>query len=480
MEGEKHWRPLNEVSIPVFGASSTSLNDSVYLIGGQTAGNKNPQTVLQVRNFDLNTMNWNPMAINANKTLNRAYHASASLGDSVYIFGGAAASLQGGQETLLSEVVKCTPGSLEGLKCVPTHSPSAERKGHSASTMGAGDLMQKIVLFGGSSAEGTCDSSDLLVYVGDDEVNMGEDGDVLKCVPCNGPAPSPRSHHATAVAGRRLEYLIVSAGWDGANAFDDLWLCDTTNILSGRSLEPEEVIPVKGKKKDEAPIPELYTWHQIHLAEPMEGRFMHGCWATCAGTLDDGLRIGVFGGMSSFGPIGHESMLQYVVEFDGKECTAQLEFAPETDRDSSAVADDTRYGFNTETIYENGIPALIFVFGGKHLNCFSECCVLDENADISAHLAACLPLPNADEEEEESNIKVINYPNGDVYEGEVFVDIDEQQSEVVASTPQIRHGQGVMKYADGAVYEVSTALHVMLYIQYTMSFCPSVLSKAIR
>ena len=453
MEGEKQWRPLNDVSIPVFGASSSSLNESVYLIGGLTAGNKNPQTVLQVRNFDM--MNWSPVAVNANKTLNRAYHASATLDGSVYIFGGAVASNLDGNEILLSEVVKCTPDSLEGLKCVAFHSPSAELKGLSASTMGAGDLLQKMIVFGGSSAEGTCDSSDLLVYVGDDEEQMITNDDVLKTVvAANGPAPSPRSHHASAVAGHRQEYLIVAGGWNGSEAYDDLWLCDTTNLLSGRALEPEEVNPVKGKKKDEVPIPDLYTWHQICLAEPIDGRFMHGCWATCPGTLDDGLRIGIFGGMSACGPIGHESMLQYVVEFDGQECNAQLEFAPETGREDIG-GEDTRYGFTTETIYENGLPTLIFVFGGKHMACDSHCCVLDPSSDIAAHVAACVPLPDEDKNgEEESNIKVITYPNGDVYEGEIFVDVEEDAMVEVEDTAQIRHGQGVMKYADGAVYEV--------------------------
>jgi hypothetical protein len=460
MEGEKLWRPLNDVSIPVFGASCSSLQESVYLIGGHVAGNKTPQTVLQVRNFDMNVMNWSPVAVNANNALNRAYHASATLGDSVYVFGGAVASQVGGHEIILDEVVKCTPDNLEGIKCVPSHCPNAQLKGLSASTMGCGDLLQKIVLFGGSSAEGTCDSSDLLVYVGNDPEEIIE-GEQLKRVPCPGPAPSPRSNHAVAVAGHRQEYLIVSAGWDGAQAYNDLWVCDMTNLLSGRALEPEEVNTApKGKKKDEVAIPDLYTWHQISLDEPLEARFMHGCWARCAGSLHDGLTIGVFGGMSAFGPIAHQSMLEYAVEFDGAECSAELKSASDSHSKEEDDMSSLRYGFGTETIFENGFPSLIFVFGGKNLDCDSVCCVLDGNSQIASHLATCLPLAVEDEETAESHIKLIKYPNGDVYEGEIFIDIDEEEgkeTEEVDETAQIRHGNGVMKYADGAVYEGSWA-----------------------
>lgn len=458
MDGHKQWRSLNEVSVPVFGASTAALGDSVFVLGGRTAGNRDPHTVLNVRNFDMNEMNWTAVTVNANNVINRAYHASAVLGESVYVFGGAAGALLGGNETILDEVVKCTPDDLEGIKCVSSHSVNSQLKGHSASTMGTGDLVQRIVVFGGSSAEGTCDSNELFVYVGDDEEEI-IDGEVLKKVPCSGPAPPPRSNHAVAVTGRRQEYLVVTGGWNGAEAYDDIWLCDVTNILSGRSLEPEEVIPAKGKKKDEAPVPELYTWHQIHLAEPMDGRFMHGCWASCRGNLSDGVRIGIFGGMTAFGPTAHQSMLEYVVEFDGTECNAALENAQDHQQDSG---DDeiSRYGFSTQVVNENGSPALIFVFGGKNSNCDSECCVLDPNTQIAAHLATAVPLPsNSNDAEEESNIKVIKYPNGDVYEGEIFVDIEEEidegkeEEKVVDETAQIRHGEGVMKYSDGAVYE---------------------------
>jgi hypothetical protein len=460
MEGEKQWRNLNDISIPTFGASSSCLNDSVYLIGGLMGGNNNPQTVLQVRNFDTYIMNWSPVAINANHILNRAYHASAALGDSVYIFGGIAASLNAGTETVLDEVVKCTPSGLEGLKCVSSNSIAVQLKGLSASTMGAGDLLKKIILFGGSSVEGTCDSNDLMVYVGDDvkEEGENEDVDALKRIPSAGPAPDARSHHAYAVAGYRQEYLIISGGWNGAESFDDLWLCDTSNLLSGRTMEHEEVIPVKGKKaKDEMDIPQLFTWHQIHLADgPMDGRFMHGCWATCKGTLDDGLTIGIYGGMSEWGPMEHHAMLQLTVEFDGKECNAQVDFAPQTGRESDE--DDCRFGFTTETIYEQGMPALIFVFGGRHIHADSQCLVLDENTDIAIHFDKCLPLKNQVDDEEVSHIKNIKYPNGDMYEGEIFVDIEEEEGmeegKEIDETAQVRHGQGVMKYADGAVYEV--------------------------
>ena len=302
MDGEKRWRLLNDTSIPVYGSSCSTLNNSVYLTGGMSADNKKAPTVLQVRQFDLEEMNWVPTTINANNALNRAYHASCSLGDSLFLIGGAVATMTGGKETLLPEVLICTPDSLEGLKCVITPSPIAELKGHSACTMGAGDLLQKVVIFGGSSAEGTCDSNDIIVYVGDNEEEMS-DIDVLKKVSVNGPAPEPRSHHACAVAGRRQEYLVISAGWNGSEAFDDLWICDMTNVLSGRPLDPPPPpSPPKGKKKDETPIPQLYTWHQILMSEPIERRFMHGCWA-CSETLIDGIKIGIFGGMTAYGPV---------------------------------------------------------------------------------------------------------------------------------------------------------------------------------
>jgi len=455
MEGDKQWRLLNKTSVPVFGASSADLNDSLYVIGGRSVGNKDPQTVLQVRNFDMNELTWKPVVVNASDVLNRAYHASATLKGSVYTFGGAAAALLGGQETLLDEVVKSTPDDLEGLKCVVSHSANAQLKGHSACTLGSGVLVQRIVLFGGSNPEGTCDSNALVVYVADHEEEI-VDGELLKPVTIEGPAPPPRSHHAAAVTGYRHEYLVVAGGWNGAEAYDDVWVCDATNLLSGRPLEPEEVIPVKGKKKDEAPIPEIYTWHQIQLSEPMDGRFMHGCWAN-SNTLDEGLKIKIFGGMTAFGPVSQESMLEYAVEFEEGEYHAALECVHEPEpQDEDDVG---RYGFTTHTVYEDGTPALILVFGGQSVNCDSQCSVLDANTQIAAHLSSCVPLPRDEEEEEaDSNIKVINYPNGDVYEGEIFVDIEEEErpeaeAKGVDETAQIKHGEGVMTYADGAVYE---------------------------
>eukprot|EP00602_Paraphysomonas_sp_CaronLab_P007983 CAMPEP_0185034708 /NCGR_PEP_ID=MMETSP1103-20130426/24814_1 /TAXON_ID=36769 /ORGANISM="Paraphysomonas bandaiensis, Strain Caron Lab Isolate" /LENGTH=656 /DNA_ID=CAMNT_0027571469 /DNA_START=198 /DNA_END=2168 /DNA_ORIENTATION=+ len=383
-------------------------------------------------------MTWSGVVVNAHNVVNRAYHATAVLKEKLLTFGG-----MDGCQGVLGEVVVTTLTS-EGIKCSAFNEPSCALKGLTASSMGS--KFDKVLIFGGCSAEGKL-SSDVFVLKEPnvESCDTSEGTMSLQAVRTDGDSPPPRAFHTASVAGANRQYLIIHGGKNSnSQLLNDIWVLDCTTLLERPDSAAPEAAPAKGKllkgqKSASMTVPQP-VWSSVSFQSPIEARCLHGCTATEGG--GNGFKLFIFGGVGEEGPLTLDTLeLGVATDGTGMFSAASSSLIP---RGTAGVPSDSRcYSFSACEVLEKSNPAVVMVFGGSE-SC-SMVLVLDTESSAASDLVAALPSTASTASLPSDTTVHIEYSNGDVYDGEVIPATEDKEA--------VRQGRGKMTFADGTVYE---------------------------
>ncbi len=496
------------------GASMVFLGDKGYVIGG-TGISDSQSPWLQLDSISLPSGEWDSTIINTGGVLNRAYHGSGAIQATkkVYVFGGVCTA---SSDIYSSDVIEVETTSIFGMKA-SVYEPGAGNagavatKGLSVTVVGKPSVAERIVLFGGQNKEGT-NSNDLWLFTPLREEQLkqfnapqpaAEDEEAaapdlmekpspwlqLTCAD-DTEGPCARSFHTCVVAGQDRSLLLLFGGKDAAGALlDDLWMCDLSEVIESLNPMLSTENDGEGEEKGEEPpmepkeVVSTVKWVKLmDSAKGVGGRFLHSAFSFLSpqqeGSVPDPLiYLKIFGGVGTSGPS------------DGLAWTTSINLSPEErepDEDGNGGCDGSPCASNFEAEKKMGLP----------LQSFAGCCVgvhstesvptslvmalsgaegavlvTDDTVDLALATkrecirkvkeakAAAAALANANNPAEEESVsstglpKKVNYPNGDMYEGNLKLPSDFAEGDPVVPTKLIRHGRGTMTYKEtGEVY----------------------------
>lgn len=432
---EKNWTSFSNKSFSVFGSSSCILNDIVYVIGGIDQNNNNSESHNNVRiaTFDLITMTWKSMMINTNGILNRSFHASAVVGSSIYTFGGS--TILGNLDEIFEISI-----TLEDIKCNTSKFPNLGIIGLSASKFSIPNIGERVFLYGGISSNGNY-LSDIQIF----EPNELLENSKLTTLQTESEIPPPRAYHSSIVCGDNKQLLIIHGGRGNSGLLNDIWILDTSPLNVSIETTPIVDPKVKGGAKSgkavatSTPLP---FWSQVIVNTSLPNRCLHSSYTK---SIDKKIYLHIFGGIGEYGIYSTDF---YDIEINQETGNKYIEQSINIPTEQNSTK---RYGFSTTDIKENDRSVMLLVFGGiQKLNKqsleLSELIILDDNSNIAQHSKSLLPelFPQVDDSLNDLNVH-IEYPSGDVYDGEILRDGD----------TMYKHGRGKMTYADGSIYEVS-------------------------
>ena len=265
-------------------------------------------TYLQVRVLHVPTATWSPSVIVSNGLFNRAYHASATIRDEVFLFGGVSKVGNGTALEACLDVIRVRKGTF-GYKSNVLSLEEHQHVAKSASTVGlsattCGKEQDCVVLFGGyqhavngSAIGGVYTNSVYLFRAVEEKLEVGpSDGSqsprpnhlskkvkyMMKQVDVdtNGATPPPRAYHtATLVtpnpSNPNQAFLVIFGGeTEGKHMLNDMWILDLTEVLNAEYHVPEvappvvETKPAKGGKasKNDPVVPlktNVATWMKV-------------------------------------------------------------------------------------------------------------------------------------------------------------------------------------------------------------------------
>jgi len=439
---EKDWILVDKRNFPVHGASAhyDRQMEHCLVIGGWNRSY--PQNYLSIFCFNITDIRWAQIMINTSGICNRAYHAGATLRRNIYLFGGII-SEPSHHEELTSDVVKCIE-TEEGYKMVVSHCGCDARKGMSACAVSS----NKIILFGGSngSAHDPC-PSDLWQMT---EVEDSEEL-VWNKLDTDGESPPGRAFHTAVAFGDSHRYMAVCGGHDGKHVVYDMWVLDMSNILFA-----EEHSKPKSKGKGSLCRWTHITPHGVHLP-------VHRCMHHCFGA---GSSLYIFGGIGEY-EVYDAKVHEIVFATEGNDdlkCSEVKAYANHSNvysLHSAAIA----------PIYPpdkpDAEPTLVFLFGGRNEEASSRFLVLNEDNEFSGRVMKRLKelYPDPPPVIVPEIITHKQYPNGDVYDGDLIEDYTIRhgigklvvkadsfvyEGEFVADK---RHGNGTVTFADGKKFQ---------------------------
>ena len=484
------------------GATASVLNDTgmFCLVGGSDGDSDSSDSqYLKVRCLDIENAIWKPSFVDTNYIKNRSFHASTVLQDKIYLFGGCVATYEDGMSIAPSEeIVKIESVRFGMAASVQLSSEFTARQGLTANTVGPEKA--RAVLFGGCSTESTNFSSDVFMFVPDAVTEEGNE--MLKLVDVD-PAilPPARAYHSSAISGHMNQYLIIYGGIDQSKApLNDVWVLDLTLVL----LPPEPPAPVdpKAKKGKEEPVIPMAKWTQIVIEEPAyPPSYMHSCFVM---DNTDSLELYILGGISTPGALPFEGLRQISISKGeggvfsiGQEIRvpSRTEGAEESkgyDPTDSLTCYGSVVAPVSDTLFmtippspegEQPIPpsppVFVMVFGGNKQRQLQPpspdennayMIVFDQKNELVKRVRRAIRRnlglpPISTNIPSEGFIKIIQFPNGDRYEGQVKrltePEVDEDGLEVVVeedtNTNHLRytpHQVGTMSYsASQEMYE---------------------------
>ena len=451
---ESQWSEMPFSAIPVLGCTAAVISDKVFVIGGLPAGSSHTN-YLSVRYFDSATAKPGAFQINSCGVLNRAYHAIAideSVGADV--FGGEAPD-----GSLIGDAVRCSVGD-EGFTSKTIRRDIPARKGMASGRLGPqGGLT---LLFGGT--DGKIYFNDIYVMKGDPASSTT----AIETIALEGDKPPARAHCSYSVCGSNKQYLVLSGGFDGRKPLDDIWVLDATKCIPELNKVEAEAVPAGGKPaaakggKGAAVVEEVLKWTRVpRQLEP--ARFLHSSYITKRG--ENSCSVVISGGMSSRGPLSVAPTAINLTLADGGSVS-------DSSRSVSSSAHDAdipkRYGSSAVSVCaNNGTAIAAFLFGGLTVG-DALISIIDESADFSVQILSAvasnrslrekqerilLGVPEVDQSDEQTDSRVqLTLPSGDSYFGEVYPE------------SELPHGYGVMSYADGSRYEVTTYMYMYVCI----------------
>jgi hypothetical protein len=447
------------------GSSIELIDHNVYLIGGHDV-NIDPNPYLHLASFDINKNGWNELLMNSFVEYNRSFHASLVVNKEIYIIGGRVETAN--KSSISNRIVKIS-NSIFGVqtKEVLVDDNSA-RQGLTVSAVGMSGNTG--ILYGGytlsfedvTNEDDTVTSKPVVTYpttvlqfqVAPSDVASDSNQPQMLCelkpIELDGTAPCGRAYHSSTIAGVNNEFILVFGGkTETGSLCNDLYILNLYNML---------VPEVKGKG----------SWSKLTetLCSNVSPRQLHQAFITAN---ESGNKYIIFGGVSENGG-SYSDMFE--TTFANDTITNDLQFREFT---NNTGVSESLYSFGLSSILLKGAQAnssCILTFGGskdylnqqKGLNSNgssnpgSLMIVLDNNSDVvtitrratkarAAALAELLALQQGKSEVEANVLQLfdkLNYPNGDVYEGENIEDSNENK---------LKHGNGKMVYCNGDVYD---------------------------
>lgn len=507
-------------SSPIGASISVLHNIGMLCSVGGSDGDSN-DTYLKIRCMDIKAALWAPTYIDSNSIKNRSFHASAAIQNKLYLFGGCVAKYE--NETFdvstSDEIIKIESARFGMAASVQMSCDLTSKQGLSANTVGP--EMGRAVVFGGCSTRRKDFVSDVYMFTPGET----EDDTKFEVVEVDQTViPPARAYHSSAISGDMNQFLIVYGGMDEfGGIINDVWVLDLTEILLPPP-PPVEIDPKAKKGKAEEHKVPMARWNQIAIEEPKYSpRYMHSSFVLKNASTDS-LQLYIFGGISPSGALpleeikeiriakneegvySHGEELTVSPEVVNAEGTEEVEESKGYDPDPLPPAPLTCYSASvalvSDTLFEKAAlleqsvaaegeepvpptsrppPVMIFVFGGSKEQQFvvpsrEECdnvmIVLDPTNDlvkrVRRNIRKNLGLPPLQPPgDPDGMIKVIDYPNGDHYDGQVrrlvekvFTEEDDPLDEQEEEDPSQNHlvyiplGHGTMVYKDsGNVYE---------------------------
>eukprot|EP01035_Chromulina_nebulosa_P027525 gene27525-36218_t len=291
------------------GASASCIRDSVFLIGGVELHATMPENpFLQVKSANIVSTEWIESFVDSKAILNRSFHASVSLKDSIYVFGGCVKTFTPQYKLSPSnEVIKLDTTSF-GLKCMVVAVSNLTKK-QGLTAVCVGKEKDKVILFGGCGFSATTDapkqtcSSEVSIF-------QEKTNEISLVEIAAGDIPSPRAFHSCVTFGDVQQYLVIFGGQGDGNVFlGDLWMLDISEILEALDAPPPAAAaaipdkkakpPAKGKEK-EVKGPSAY-WTKLSSAAAPIPRYLHCSYGVIS---NDGSSVSVFifGGITESGP----------------------------------------------------------------------------------------------------------------------------------------------------------------------------------
>lgn len=447
------------------GSSAELVGHDLYLIGGHDiTGDSNPY--LRLACFDINKNSWNQLLINNFVEHNRSFHASMVVNNEIYMMGGRVETVN--NSSISNRVIKIS-NNIFGIqiKEVLVDDNSA-RQGLTISSVGI--TGNTGVVYGGytltfedvTNDDGTTTSKPVITYptaVLQFQVSSSDDSGEgkqpqpsykLKPIELDGTPPPGRAYHSSTVAGANNELILVFGGkTETGSLCNDLYILNLYNML---------VPEVQGKG----------SWSKLTetLCSNVSPRQLHQAFMT---SNESGNKYIIFGGVSENGG-SYSDMFETV--FTNNTITNDLQFREFT---NNTGVSESLYSFGLTSIILKGMQAnssCILTFGGSKdylnqqkglssnvsSNPGSLMIVLDNNSDVvsitrkatkarAAALAELLALQQGKSEVEANVLQLfdkVNYPNGDLYEGETIEDSHDNK---------LKHGNGKMIYCNGDLYE---------------------------
>jgi len=418
---------MNEKNFAILGGSSHfDQIDKCLILGGWNVSR--PQTYLSMYCFDIFTLQWAKLMINTSGVRNRAYHTSVRLENCIYIFGGII-SEPTEQEVITNQAIKCTD-TEEGYKLVISECACGGRKGMTSCAIAP----NRAILFGGSGMGSKSEvtyPSDLWQVTDSD----GGGDPTWQKLDTDGECPAGRVFHTSTVFGDQGKFMVVCGGQDNKRMFEDLWLLDMSVLFVTTDAD---VAKPKGKGKGAL----LPRWSRIDIpSKSPVMRFMHSSFVK-------GTSLYVFGGVGEYGLLDttiHEIVLNEGHNDDSFKFSESRIYANALGNSavqSAALTVVTDPENNENNNASN--PLMLFLFGGAVQNAVSSLLFIDEEHSVSGRVYRRLKelYPDPPPVEVPVIITHIEYPNGDVYDGDL---VDEFS---------VRHGVGVIRYAtDGSTYQ---------------------------
>lgn len=428
---ERTWIGVGQSPSVLFGSTCCILDKTVYVIGGNDK-NDDTQSIIRVSTFDSHLLQWKNQIINGNCAVNRSFHASTVYGAKIFTFGGST-SLGS-----ISEVMEVT-ASAEEVTCKTVAVNGMGLRGLSASTVGISSKAEKIIIFGGIN--------DRLEYQSESQIydptDLLENGKMTP-LQIDSELPPARAFHSAAVSGEHKQYLIIHGGRGKTGLLSDTWVLDSTSLFMAPSETPQidpKAKSGKGGKGNTAPI--LPFWCQISTNIPFVPRCLHSSFVTSTARS---LTLSIFGGVSDSGILSLDLCQMEILQEAPNKFTGNLI----SSGGQQPEMDSKRHSFCSCEILDDGSIVAILVFGGSQYRpndsfALPQLMILNESCTYFSNTAVFRQINSARQDLVDDIIGHIDYPNGDIYDGEILKEDD----------VTYRHGRGKLLSVDGSVYEVT-------------------------
>jgi len=430
-------------------ATSIVIGGNLLIIGG-TKG-----LYLSVQCLVCNSLQATSHFVETNGVLNRTGHCLLAYQESVYIMGG----LHPHSGDKLSQVGRLELNQFGFKASIVSYDDCCARTGMTASLFGV--LGSEVCLFGGKDSKGRY-SNEVTKFK--PALDIPPENRFIP-IEIAGDRPPARCNHSATVCGDKRQILIVVGGQSETGLLWDVWILDLSKADEANKAEApledpkgKKAPPVKGQLVPDV-SPTACVWVKLLVESNFEStlrRSMHVC-VSSREESNNNVSLILAAGVDHFGDVLFD-VHRLEVDLEGKVVTA------------CQRVDDAALNPNCDCVTElpnlftiadeSGKVVLIAIFSasGTQLQFF----ILNDGSSHSLGAAlqskALAALEQSQKQQEHhANIDVsdivptfLSYEDGSSYSGDLVRD---ESGLAFGSTGFVRHGFGIMNFADGASYE---------------------------